>query len=151
MSTTRALPSDTFARRLRAERERLGISQAQLAGRIAALLQTNVDPSAVTRIERQERAVRLDEAAAAAQALGLPLTALLVDDLETRNRAMINDQLAELVEAQHLWEEQRQEVDRIRKVIHMLSTEITTSFPLDPAMIANIEDQAGAESGEGQE
>src|ERR1041385_8510014 len=60
-TTMNPLPGGLFARRLRQERERLGISQAELARRMAALLGTNVDSTAITRIEQQTRAVRLDE------------------------------------------------------------------------------------------
>jgi transcriptional regulator with XRE-family HTH domain len=75
-------PAEVGARmkRLRQERDRLSISQAELARRIAEVLGQNVDPSAVTRIEQQTRAVRLDEAVAAAEALEVPITLLVSDD-----------------------------------------------------------------------
>src|SRR5262245_5874855 len=98
------LPGDLFARRLRQERERLGISQAELARRMAVLLGTNVDSTAITRIEQQTRAVRLDEAVAAAEALGVPLITLVSDNYARENEAEIQSLLAELALAEQEWE-----------------------------------------------
>ncbi|WP_412075398.1 helix-turn-helix domain-containing protein [Streptomyces xanthophaeus] len=117
------LPGDLFARRLRQERERLGISQAELARRMAALLGTNVDSTAITRIEQQTRAVRLDEAVTAAQALGVPLITLVSDDYARENEAEIQNQLAELALAEQEWERLRQKVHRITQTIQQLSAE----------------------------
>ncbi|MEU3047812.1 helix-turn-helix transcriptional regulator [Streptomyces sp. NPDC006984] len=117
------LPGDLFARRLRQERERLGISQAELARRMAALLGTNVDSTAITRIEQQTRAVRLDEAVTAAEALGVPLITLVSDDYARENEAEIQNQLAELALAEQEWERLRQKVHRITQTIQQLSAE----------------------------
>ncbi|WP_338675867.1 helix-turn-helix transcriptional regulator [Streptomyces sp. SCSIO 30461] len=117
------LPGDLFARRLRQERERLGISQAELARRMAALLGTNVDSTAITRIEQQTRAVRLDEAVTAAEALGVPLITLVSDNYARENEAEIQNQLAELALAEQEWERLRQKVHRITQTIQQLSAE----------------------------
>lgn len=71
--------SETFARRLRAERERSGVSQAELAERVAAALGTPFYPTAVTKVEKRDREVKLSEAVALADALGLPLLALMIE------------------------------------------------------------------------
>lgn len=76
MSTTAA---ETFARRLKQERERLGLSQADLALRLSELLGSTVYPTAITKIERLARSVKLEEAVAIAEVLGTPLAVLLVD------------------------------------------------------------------------
>lgn len=115
-----ALPGDLFARRLRQERERLGISQAELARRIAEILGTNVDPSAVTRIEQQIRAVRLDEAVAASKALDVPLAILVAEDPEAESEAQLQRYLADLAAAQREWEKNRLEVLRLSKAIQVL-------------------------------
>ncbi|MEW1548331.1 helix-turn-helix domain-containing protein [Streptomyces tsukubensis] len=117
------LPGDLFARRLRQERERLGISQAELARRMAALLGTNLDSTAITRIEQQTRAVRLDEAVTAAKALGVPLVTLVSDSYARENEAEIQNQLAELALAEQEWERQRQKIHRITQTIQQLSAE----------------------------
>ncbi|WP_405776261.1 helix-turn-helix domain-containing protein [Streptomyces sp. NBC_01538] len=117
------LPGDLFARRLRQERERLGISQAELARRMAALLGTNVDSTAITRIEQQTRAVRLDEAVTAAEALGVPLITLVSDNYARKNEAEIQNQLAELALAEQEWERLRQQIHRITQTIQQLSAE----------------------------
>ncbi|MCM2392709.1 helix-turn-helix domain-containing protein [Streptomyces albipurpureus] len=117
------LPGDVFARRLRQERERLGISQAELARRMAALLGTNFDSTAITRIEQQTRAVRLDEAVTAAQALDVPLITLVSDSYARENEAEIQNQLAELALAEQEWEKVRQKIHRITQTIQQLSAE----------------------------
>lgn len=114
------LPSDTFARSLRVERERLKISQAELARRVAEVLGTNVDPTAVTRIEQQTRAVRLDEAVAIATALDVPLS-LLVDGSREEAEALHRRYLTELVAAQQRWEKERQEIGRLTRLIQSIS------------------------------
>ncbi|WP_442545194.1 helix-turn-helix transcriptional regulator [Arthrobacter sp. KN11-1C] len=83
-------PGQTFARRLREERIRAGLSQAALAERLSELLDQKVDTSAVTRIEKHERAVRLDEAVVIAELLDLPLPAML------RDSETVDEQVAEL-------------------------------------------------------
>jgi len=118
-----ALPGDLFARRLRQERERLGVSQAELARRMTTRLGNNVESTAITRIEQQTRAVRLDEAVIAADSLGIPLLALLTEDFARANEEEIQTQLAELALAEQAWEKQRQEVSRITRVIQTLSAE----------------------------
>lgn len=118
-----ALPGDLFARRLRQERERLGISQAELARRMAALLGTNFDSTAITRVEQQTRAVRLDEAVTAAEALGVPLITLVSDNYARENEAEIQNQLAELALTEQEWERLRQKIHRITQTIQQLSAE----------------------------
>ncbi|MHA7303837.1 helix-turn-helix domain-containing protein [Arthrobacter sp. TMN-49] len=84
------LPGQVFARRLREERGRTGLSQAALAERLAEVLDQKVDASAITRIEKHERAVRLDEAVVIAEVLDVPLDALL------RDRMNVDEQISEL-------------------------------------------------------
>lgn len=90
MTHCRPDPAEIFARRVREERQRSGLSQAVLAAHVSALLDYKVDGSSVTRIEKGERSVRLPEAVVIAEALGIPLAALL------RDRAGIDDEIAEL-------------------------------------------------------
>ncbi|MFJ1824485.1 helix-turn-helix domain-containing protein [Streptomyces sp. NPDC088178] len=115
------LPGDLFARRLRQERERLGISQAELARRMAALLGSNVDSTAITRIEQQTRAVRLDEAVVAARALDVPLILLTSEDPVAECEAQLQQYRAELVLAQREWEKNRLEIQRLTRAIQVLT------------------------------
>lgn len=73
--------SQIFARRLRAEREAAGLTQVDLARLMGKRLGFAIDTSAVSRIETvgSGRVIKLDEAAAAAEALGIPLTLMLVE------------------------------------------------------------------------
>ncbi len=75
-------PSAVFGRRLREERERARLTQAELGQRMAEIMTVKVDPSAVSRIEGASagRVLKFDEAVAAAQALDVPLASLVSDE-----------------------------------------------------------------------
>lgn len=148
------LPGDIFARRLRQERARLNISQAELARRVAEILGSNVDSSAITRIEQQTRAVRLDEAVAAAKALDVPLDLLLSDDPAADNEARLQQHLAELTLAQREWEKWRVEVQRLSRAIQTLTGGTAPQSRLDPefrdaidARVPAIDDEGGKDDG----
>lgn len=75
-----AIFGESFGRNLRAAREQKGWSQRELA----AALQTRgvkLDPSAVTRIERGTREVKLREAATMANCLNVDLNELLIPQI----------------------------------------------------------------------
>lgn len=123
-------PGQTFARRLREERTRAGFSQAALAERLTALLDQKVDASAITRLEKHERAVRLDEAVAIAELLDLPLPAML------RDSESVNEQVAELRRDLSLeqWrasqaEEELQRAQESMAAIRRLIAELEASRP----------------------
>ncbi len=127
------LPGDLFARRLRQERERKGISQAEVARRMAAILGSNVDPSMVTRIEQQTRAIRLDEAVAAARALDIPLTELLDDDPGVEREAQLARHLADLEAAQRQWAASWLEIQRLQRAIQSIDGGDGYPATTDPA------------------
>lgn len=77
MGTTTAI---TFARRLREERERAGLSQAAMAERLSEALGSAVDASTVTRMEKNQRSVKIDEAVAMASVLGVELADLVSEE-----------------------------------------------------------------------
>ena len=70
-------PARTFAIRLRQERRRAGLSQVELARAVSQRLGRRVDGSTLTRIEKEERSVRIEEALALARVLDQPLDYLL--------------------------------------------------------------------------
>jgi transcriptional regulator with XRE-family HTH domain len=69
---------EIFTKRLIAERERRGWSQAELSRRVTALGH-NLKKDAMSKIERGGREVTLKDAVALAAALNVPLPALLFD------------------------------------------------------------------------
>ncbi|XVX21484.1 helix-turn-helix domain-containing protein [Actinomycetota bacterium] len=79
-----------YRRRLREERRAAGLTQAEFAELLSARLGVHLDATTVTRMETGPRGVRLDEAVAAAEALRLPLAALL------RDEDSIGEQIGEL-------------------------------------------------------
>lgn len=115
------------------------MSQAELAGKISEILGVNVDPSAVTRIEKQERAVRLDEAVAAARALDVPLAVLITEEPVRENEQLIQTHLLDLAKAERRWEEQRQEVLRLTRTIQTLSADSAMAHDLDPRLKAALD------------
>jgi transcriptional regulator with XRE-family HTH domain len=123
-------PGQTFARRLREERTRAGLSQAALAERLTAQLDQKVDASAITRLEKHERAARLDEAVAIAELLDLPLPAML------RDSESVDEQVAELRRDLSLeqWrasraEEELQQAQESTAAIRRLIAELEASRP----------------------
>lgn len=79
--------SETFIRQLRIAREKAGLSQTGLARRMSERLPKSIDGTAITRMESGGRTVRLVDAIAAADALGVPLASLInepVGALESR-------------------------------------------------------------------
>ena len=117
------LPSDVFARRLRAERERLGMTQTDLARSIARLLGQNVDPSAINRIELRTRAVRLDEAAAMAAVLGVPLTVLVHESPIEELDRKISRAVAELEHERRILADSRSRVTTLEASLDLLEKE----------------------------
>lgn len=121
MTHDRPLPSDTFTRRLRAERERQRMSQATLARLVSDELNINIDASAITRMEQQTRTVRLDEAVAIAAALAVPLSTLLLTESGDENEALIEKSTQRLLEAHGQWDDLRREIAQLSRTIQVLS------------------------------
>lgn len=78
--------ADIFARRLREERESSGINQTEFARRLSKRLGVKVYPTAITKIEAGTRAVKIDEAVAASEILGVALATLVTGQDSTENR-----------------------------------------------------------------
>ena len=87
MATKPPTPRETFARRLRAERLKAGLSQRELGRRIG--LSEDVVSSRITRYEKGTSEPDFETARQLADALGVPLAYLLAD----------SDTLAEIVRA----------------------------------------------------
>lgn len=79
-------PGATFARRLREVRQDLGLTQTELARRLAERLDAKIDGAVITKIEKGDRGVRLEEAVYAAEILSVPLESLItgVDPVDVR-------------------------------------------------------------------
>jgi transcriptional regulator with XRE-family HTH domain len=98
-------PESVFAARLRQAREAAGMTQPQLADRLYEASGIRLDPSAITRIERGKRTIRLNEAAHLAVILDIRIGDLMLlppwsaglhpQDQEAQRRAL-NGELARL-------------------------------------------------------
>lgn len=97
------LPEEFFANRMRVLRNLQGISQKALAANVCARLGYTVDGTAVTRIEKGQRLIRLGEAVAIADALGVPLAELMpTDDTGGRQRIVeLPDRVLEQLRVVH--------------------------------------------------
>lgn len=82
MQTNQRDPEAAFGRRVREEREKRGWSQEYLAQQLHATAGISLHSTAVTRIERGERAVRLREAIGLVDAFDVPLGILLASQDE---------------------------------------------------------------------
>lgn len=80
-------PESMFVRRLRDERNQQGLSLAALSERLSDQLGVTLDKSALARVERSERGVRLDEAVAIAKALGLRLEDMIPSEYSLEEEA----------------------------------------------------------------
>lgn len=102
-----------FALRVRELRGQQRLSQAQLADKLQREFMLTIDPTAITRIERETRSVRLGEAALIASALGVELADLL-------DPRALSDQLAtaeiRVDSAETALEAAKQERDRLRSL-----------------------------------
>ena len=76
-------PESTFANKLRELREELGLSQSQLAAALADKHGITLDPTAITSLEGGSRSLRLDEAVAIADVLGVTLPRMLHREIES--------------------------------------------------------------------
>lgn len=112
-----------FRQRLREERERAGFSQMELARLMTERLSARIDSTTVTRMERGERTVRLDEAVVAAEVLGVPLPNML-NAAGTGLLAKIDDVRFRLDGAQRELETAVAEVERWRNRVDELSEEL---------------------------
>ncbi|MGO2312770.1 helix-turn-helix domain-containing protein [Brachybacterium tyrofermentans] len=113
---------DMFAERLRTERIRVGLSQTELARKLTESVGYAVDGSSITRMEGGQRRVRLVEAVAIAEELGVPLASLL------SNEGVLDAQMDEvsvaLADAQAELSAAEQEGQRRRAVVERLQEEL---------------------------
>lgn len=112
---------EIFVRRLRQERRAAQMTQAALAARMTERLDgITIDASIVTRIERGQRGVSLDEAVAAAKSVGVPLNRLLDPEGRPERGEVAALQLAietatrALEAIRHQERRQREELERLR-------------------------------------
>lgn len=118
-----AVGSDTFIRQLRIAREEAGLSQTELARRMSERLPKGIDGTAITRMESGGRMVRLDDAIAAADVLGVPLASLInepVGALESR----MDELRYELSNAEKAVENAASELERRQVVANDLQEEL---------------------------
>lgn len=110
-----------FADRMRTERIRAGLSQNELARRLSESTGYVVDGSSVTRMENGDRGVRLVEAVAIAEVLGLPLAGLLTD--ESALEARLDEIRFALADAEAALGSAVEEVSRRQEIVDGLREE----------------------------
>lgn len=108
--------SETFAGRVRAARESLGMSQAELAQATSEVLGRTIYASAMARIESGDRSVKLDEAVALSRALEVGLPDLLPSDTE------LDAKRAALAEARSRLEQAQREVEALEREVRSLES-----------------------------
>ena len=95
MDTDTAAPEEIFRDRVQAARGARGLSQRALAARVAEL-GLKINPTAITRIERGERRVSLNEVVAIATALDTHPLMLFHPEPAKAVRELHEAQMAEL-------------------------------------------------------
>lgn len=102
--------AESFARRLREEREKVGISQTALAHRLSERLGVTIYSTAVTKMENGSRAIKIEEAVAVAEIFDVSLISLVTerDPVDARLeelRRELGRQQARLDEAQNEYQQ----------------------------------------------
>lgn len=119
-----ATPEDHFAERVREARERLGWSQVRLAAELG-LIGYDLDATTITRLERRERRIRLDDAVALARVLKLDLAWSIgpdpIDLREQIDRAEVEVEAAS--QAARYWEAEAAAASRRRLELRELLAE----------------------------
>lgn len=87
-----------FAQRVREVREKVGMSQVVLALKLTTRLGTKVDDSAITRLEKGSRGIRLGEAVAIASALDMTVDEMLRPALPITEQIQNAERHAQLTE-----------------------------------------------------
>lgn len=85
-------PEERFAQLVREKREALGWSQEELARRVSAATGTTFHQTGITRIEKQARSIRLNEALVLAGVLGIelgPLAQTLNDRVRSEQNLIV--------------------------------------------------------------
>ncbi|CAM4046832.1 helix-turn-helix transcriptional regulator [Helcobacillus massiliensis] len=121
------MPSDIFSRRLREERTRQKISQAQVAQYVGFKMGAMLDATAITRIEQGTRALRFDEAFYIAEALKQPLLSMASKDFQRAKDEEVSDLMDQLAEAQKTWADAKSEIARLNRLIQAVSARSTAA------------------------
>lgn len=123
-----------FARRLRQERRRAGLTQAALARSLAAS-GLDLDQTSLSRIESQQRRASLSEAVAIAEVLGLALGDLVRDEEVIGLRQDLDRlRLAAQVHAQELDDIH----ERIHQTREQLAETIAPASLVDESTLINL-------------
>ncbi len=109
-------PSEIFARSMREIRKSEGLTQQELALRVSSILDRSVDGTTITRIEKGQRALQLDEAAAIAKALGMQLRSMIPSEVT------VQEEIDELERAEA---EAHYEINRLDETRHELVASLT--------------------------
>ncbi len=128
-------------RRLRLER---GWSQAELAARVSSAL-PNWAQTTVAKTEAASRPIRVNEAAALAAALGVPLHELLAvpDDLKAlQSRAEVERLLHENASLQARHRELQREWDRVEHEMGVVEERLDEVAAAYEAAVAALQDQS---------
>ena len=118
--------SDLFAMRMREERERAGVTQAELASRLSDLLGARVAVPIISRMESMDRTVRIEEAVAIAEALGVSLDRLLspsdgdLQDRIERGRVLVAQAEVAYDRSVTEMDRRRKELDELRSALQVL-------------------------------
>jgi len=93
-----------------------GLTQQELALRVSSILDRSVDGTTITRIEKGQRALQLDEAAAIAKALGMQMRSMIPSEVT------VQEEIDELERAEG---EAHYEINRLDETRHELVASLT--------------------------
>ena len=121
-------PESTFARRMRELREAAGMPQSHIANVLAMSHGIKVDPTAITRIERGTRTIRLDEAVAIASVFDHTVDEILRPALSPEEQLLQAEQ--EIEAAQRRVERAVAEFEALQRRLEQLRTALKVGAAL---------------------
>jgi len=119
-----------FAENVKKVREALGISQAELARQMQEAGFPGIHPTAIRRIEAQERAVKLGEAEALARLLGRPVRRMILPSITHEYVVRMQDDLEDFMSATR---NLNVSVDTWRESREMLEESLKQTLAMVPA------------------
>lgn len=120
-----AQASEIFIQSMREVRTSEGLSQVKLAARVSEILGRTLDGTAITRIEKGQRPLQLDEASAIAKALGMTLFSMIPSEHSVEEQIeLLEQEEAETQAGLDRLDEQRHEVRTSLTVLELQLQEL---------------------------